>query len=225
MKKLIIIIPLFFSLTYVFASDMDEVEYTCPLCGSIFNDWTQISYTTFGQNLDFRPWGAAIIPTPIPKCPNCNLVFGDDLFTENEIEILKINFLANNIFENEPNMPNYYYLAREYEILNKNINNIIWFFLCSVWENRDENKKINLINVTIDNINKLPQMDESFNNYQLVKLDLLRRSGQFIEANNLILIIKRNENFYKDFIVKIIDLQIELIKNKNQEEHRLPQNR
>jgi uncharacterized C2H2 Zn-finger protein len=212
-------------MTYVFASTVGEVEHTCPLCDTIFNYRVQFSYSTFGQNLDLRPWGAAIIPSPIPKCPNCNFVFGRNIFTEDEIETLKINFQTNNIFVNEPNMPNYYYLAREYEILNKNLSDTIWFFLSSVWENRDENKKTFLINVTIDYINKLPQTDEAFNDYQLVKLDLLRRSGQFMEANNLIEKIKENKDFYKDFIVKIIDLQIELIENKNQEEHRMPQNR
>jgi hypothetical protein len=200
-----------------------EVEYTCPLCGAKFNYLAQFSYSTFGKNLDLRPWGAAIIPSPIPKCPNCNLVFDDRLFTEDEIGILKTKLQTNNIFENEPNMPNYYYLAKEYELLNKKLSNIIWFFLSSVWENRDENRKNILINVTIDYINKLPPTDDSFDNYQLVKLDLLRRSGQFIEANNLIEIIKQNKKFYQDFIVHIIDLQIELIKNKNQEEHRLPE--
>jgi hypothetical protein len=199
-----------------------EVEYTCPLCGTKFNHLAQFSYSIFGRNLDLRPWGAAIIPSPIPKCPHCNLVFENDFFTKDEIEILKTNFLTNNLFEKESNMPNYYYLAREYEILNKKLIDIIWFFLSAVWENIDENKNNILINITIDYINKLPQTDESFNNYQLVKLDLLRRSGQFIEANKLIEIIKQNKSFYKDVIVKIIDLQTELIKNKNQGEHRLP---
>jgi hypothetical protein len=202
-----------------------EVEYTCPSCGTKFKHLAQFSYSIFGRNLDLRPWGAAIIPSPIPKCPSCNLVFDNDLFTKPEIEILKTSFLTNNIFEKEPNMPNHYYLAKEYEILNKKLSDIIWFFLSSVWENRDENKKNILINITIDYINKLPQTDESYNNYQLVKLDLLRRSGQFIEANNLIEIIKKDKNFYKDIIVKIVDLQTELIKNKNQEEHSIPQNR
>jgi uncharacterized C2H2 Zn-finger protein len=223
MKKLIIILLLAFSITNAFASTVGEVECTCPLCDTIFNYRVQFSYSTFGQNLDLRPWGAAIIPSPIPKCPNCKFIFNRNIFTANEVETLRISFQKNNIFENEPNMPNYFYLAREYEILNKRLDDIIWFFLSSVWENRDEDKKIFLINVTIDYINKLPQTDEAFNNYQLVKLDLLRRSGQFTEANNLIEIIKQNENFYKDFIVKIIDLQIELIENKDQEEHRLPQ--
>jgi hypothetical protein len=53
-------------------------------------------------------------------------------------------------------------------------------------------------------------------------LDLLRRSGQFEEAMAQIERIKRNNEFYKDYIIKIIDLQIELIGNKNQEEHQLP---
>jgi hypothetical protein len=224
MKKLIIILPLVFSITNVSASTGGEVEFTCPLCGTTFDYFVQFSYSTFGRNLDMRPWGAAIIPSPIPKCTNCKFIFSGNIFTEDEVEKLRISFQKNNIFENEPNMPNYYYLAREYEILKKDLDDIIWFFLSSVWENRDEDKKTFLINVTVDYINKLPRTDGSFNDYQLVKLDLLRRSGQFTEANNLIEIIKKNKDYYKDFIVKIIDLQIELIEKRNQEEHRLPAN-
>jgi phage FluMu protein Com len=225
MKKLVFILLFTFSTTFVIASTVGETEYTCPLCGTIFKYFVQHSYSIFGRNLDMRPWGAAIIPTPIPKCPDCKFVFNINIFTENEIETLKTNLQANNIFENEPNMPNYYYLAREYEILNKKLSDIIWVFLSSVWENRNEDRRIFLINVTVDYINKLFRTDESFNNYQMIKLDLLRRSGQFAEANSLIEIIKQDKNLYKDFIVKVIDLQIELIGNRNQEEHRMPPNR
>jgi hypothetical protein len=52
----------------------------------------------------------------------------------------------------------------------------------------------------------------------------LRRSGQFNEALKLIEEIKSNIDFYKDIIVIIINRQIELIGNKDQEEHPIPRN-
>jgi hypothetical protein len=39
-------------------------------------------------------------------------------------------------------MPNYYYLAKEAEIIGRNLDDIIWLFLSAVWENKNENKKI-----------------------------------------------------------------------------------
>jgi uncharacterized C2H2 Zn-finger protein len=204
------------------ASTIGLELFNCPICQKEFEYRVQYSYSTFGQNLDLRPYGAAIIPSPIPKCPNCGFVFSEEMFTEKEIKILKEAFEINNIFMNEPDMPNYYYLAREMEILRKNLDNIIWFFLSAVWENNDKNKKDILVNTTIEYIDKLEKTNKSYNDYQLVKLDLLRRSGKFDEAKNQIDIIKKDTNFYKDYTIKIIDLQTELISEKNIDEHAIP---
>jgi len=136
-----IIITLCFGIFFViniYASTGGYVEYICPLCNTKFESFTQFSYSTFGQNLDLRPWGAAIIPTPIPKCPECKLVFYEDFLTEAEIHILREELNKNNIFLNEPNMPNYYYLARVAEIVRHDLEDIIWCFLSAVWENRNE---------------------------------------------------------------------------------------
>jgi uncharacterized protein (DUF2225 family) len=224
MKRMLLTFCGIIAVVNIFASTGRDVEYVCPLCNTKFEAFTQFSYTTFGQNLDLRPYGAAIIPTPVPKCPNCNLVFFDNLFTEEEITILSEVLAINNLFTNESNMPNYYYLAREAEIVGRDINNIIWWFLSSVWENGNEDKNLMLINITIENINKLVKTDEAYNNYQMVKLDLLRRSGQFKEALKLIEKIKTNEEYYKGIITTIINRQIELIENRDQKEHPIPRN-
>jgi hypothetical protein len=222
MKKIVFFILFIVVLKNIFAHTGENVEYICPLCGTEFESYTQFSYTTFGRNLDLRRFGAAMIPSPIPKCPKCNFVFSDDFFTEKEIIMLKKALKTNNIFVKEPGMPNYYYLGREAEIVNRDIDDLIWWFLSGVWENEDVTQKNKLINITIEYIDKLDEKDKSYNNYQLVKLDLLRRSGQFEEAMAQIERIKRNAEFYRDYIIKIIDLQIELIRDRNQEEHPLP---
>jgi hypothetical protein len=222
MKRIMVFILFAVIVTNISAHTGENVEYTCPICSKKFESYTQFSYTTFGQNLDLRRYGAAMIPSPIPKCTGCNFVFSNNLFTAEEINILKEELKVNNIFIREPDMPNYYYLAREAEIINRDLANIIWWFLSGVWENNDENKKRILINITIEYIDKLDETNTSYNNYQLVKLDLLRRSGQFDKAMTQIEKIKTNKDFYKNYIIRIIDLQIELIGNQNQEEHPLP---
>ncbi len=222
MKKILFVFLNMIIAVALFASTGNNEEYTCPLCGTEFESWTQMSYTTFGQNLDLRKFGAAAIPTPIPKCPECNLVFFEKSFDKEDIEILKAELKTNNIFAKEPNMPKYYYYARESEIVGHDLEDIIWRFLSSVWENRESDKKNGLINTTIEYIDKLENTSEMYDTYQLVKLDLLRRSGQFNEATKLIAKIKTNKDFYKDYIVEVIDLQTELIKKKDQKEHQLP---
>ena len=204
-------------------STCGQEEYLCPICNAKFGSYTQYSYSIFGKNLDSRPTGPAEIPNPIHKCPRCNFVFvSEDFFTKKEIEKIKVALKTNNIFEKEPDMPKYYYLAREAEMVNRDLIDIIYYFLSAVWENYEPDKEIKLIGITIEYINKLKETDESYNNYQLTKLDLLRRSGQFNDAMKLIEKIKKNDDFYKDFIVQIIDLQIKLIGEKNQEEHPSP---
>ena len=222
MKKTFFLLLIITIIPDVFASTGRNVEYTCPLCNTNFESFTQFSYTTFGMNLDLRPYGAAIIPTPIAKCPHCNFVFFDDYFTKEEINAIKMELETNNIFVNEPDMPNYYYFAKEAEIIDSDLDDIIWWYLSAVWENRNESKKNILIDITIKNIDKLEKTDEAYNDYQMVKLDLLRRSGQFEKALDLIEEIKLNKDYYYDIIVKIINLQTELIKNKDQKEHPIP---
>jgi len=222
MKRMLLMFCGIIAVVNIFAFTGGDEEYNCPLCNTNFEAFTQFSYTIFGQNLDLRPYGAAIIPTPVPKCPNCNLVFFDDLFTEEEIIILREILEINNLFTNEPDMPNYYYLAREAELVGKNLSNIIWWFLSAVWENRNEDNNLALMNITIENIDKLAETDGSYNNYQMVKLDLLRRSGQFKEALELTNKIKANEEYYNGIIIIIINRQIELIENRDQKEHPVP---
>jgi hypothetical protein len=222
-KKVLFMLTMAIVASNLNASTIGMEEFTCPVCLNKFEYRVQYSYSTFGQNLDFRPYGAAIIPTPIPKCPNCGFVFAEEMFDKNEIATLKNYFAKDNIFTKEPDMPNYYYLAREYEILKKNLDDIIWFFLCAVWENTNADKKTMLINITIDNINKSKTSDESYNDYQLIKLDLLRQSGNFEKAKELIETIKKDKTFYTDYIIKIIDLQTKLLSEKNTTEHQMPE--
>jgi len=222
MKSLLSVLFLTVLSVNIFAHTGGNVEYTCPLCGTKFESYTQFSGTSFGQNLDLRRYGAIMVPSPIPKCTNCGFVFADKLFTEDETLKLKTALERDSIYAREPNMPNYYYLAREAEIVGRKLDNIIWWFLSAVWENENNEAKNRLINVTIENINKLEKTSEAFNTYQMVKLDLLRRSGQFEAAARLMEEIKTNKEFYKDIIVTMIDFQTELICKKDQGEHPIP---
>jgi uncharacterized protein (DUF2225 family) len=141
MKRIIFIIIWVTIAANIFAYAMENIEYTCPLCKTKIEFHRQISYRILGQNLDFRHYGDAIFPLPIPKCHNCSFVFIDELFAEEEIDKLNKELTKDNIFEKEPDMPNYYYLAREAGIVERSLDDISWWLLSSVWENKDESKK------------------------------------------------------------------------------------
>ncbi len=204
------------------ASTLGMHRFTCPLCTEHFESRVQNSYSIFGQNLDLKPVGAAVVPAPVPKCPKCGLVFQEGLFSAEETVKLKEYLTKNNIFVKEPGMPNYYYLARELEILNKHIEIIVFFYLSSVWENKDKSREWELMDITIDRIDRISIKSEEYETYQLVKLDLLRRSGRFWEAKVLIEEIRANESFCEGYIIKVIDYQAELILIQDQKEHALP---
>jgi hypothetical protein len=199
---------------------MNEAEYKCPFCGKKFEYRTQRSYTTFGQFLDFKPYGAAKIPTPVPKCPKCNLVFFKELFTKGDINKLKKKFVNNNIFQLEPGMPNYYYLAKEFELLDKEIDKIIYYYHSAIWENDGVFEKI--ANIIIQYFERINDKDKNYYIYKLIKIDFLRRLEQFIPAIELIESLKNDTNFPNDNFWKLLDYQLKLIEEKNIREHKMP---
>jgi len=201
-------------------STIGEVEYECPFCGEKFNYITQFSYTIFSQNLDFKPFGAAIIPTPVPKCPKCGLVFFEELFTKDDINKLKQEFPDNNIIKLEPNMPNYYYLAREFELLDKEMDEIIYFYTSAIWEDNNFFEKI--VNIIMTYFDKINNSNKNYYNYKLVKIDFLRRLKQFKMAQDLIELLKKDNNFPKNTFGKVLDYQLKLIEKEDIYEHEMP---
>jgi hypothetical protein len=203
---------------------MAVIDYTCPMCGEKFKYPTQFSYTTFGCNLDFKPFGAAEIPTPLPKCPKCNFVFFEETFKKTEIDQLKKLLQKNNIFEIEPDMPNYYYLAKESELLGKDINGIIYYYLSAIWENDNSNNDlfIKLSGILFNCINEINRENENYFIYQLIKIDLLRRSKRFSDANELIEKLMLNNDDFPNKYIGVLDYQWELLKKKDIGEHEMP---
>jgi hypothetical protein len=203
-------------------SILRKVEYECPICGEKFDYVTQISYSIFGRNLDFKPFGAVCIPTPVPKCPKCNFVFFEKLFSEEEINRINEKLQANNIFELEPDMPNYYYLAKEYELLDKKIDEIIYYYHSAIWENDDEKLFDKIANIVMAYFEKIHNTNENYYIYKLIEIDFLRRLKKFKMATDLIELLKIDSNFPKNNFDKILNYQLELIEKNDINEHEMP---
>jgi uncharacterized C2H2 Zn-finger protein len=200
-------------------STIYEISFTCPYCGKIFNYKTQASYTIFGKMLDFKPYGAACIPTPVPKCPKCGFVFFNNLFSEDEITKLKKKIETSNIFKTEPDMPNYYYLAREFELLDKNIDDIIHYYQCAIWQGRTKLIE-KLSTILFSYIDKVATNNKYYYHYKLIQIDLLRRLSKFDMATDLITSLKNDIAFPKNYR-KLLDYQIILIELKDTDEHEI----
>ena len=200
-------------------STMGDVEYECPLCGENFSYVTQFSYTTFGKMLDFRPYGAACIPTPVPKCPTCGFVFFRDLFSKNEINKLKEKLKTNNIFKTEPDMPNYYYLAKEFELLDKKIDSIIYYYHCAIWQGGIITETLS--NILFSYIDKIYVNNKNYYIYKLIHIDLLRRLSNFDKALDLISLLKNDSSFPKKKLWNLLEYQLLLIEQKDTDDHEM----
>ena len=202
-------------------STMGEVKCTCPFCKEKFKYMAQLSYSIFGQNLDFKPFGAAIIPTPIPKCPKCNIVFLEKLFTKKDITALKYALEKDNIFEKEPDIPNYYYLAKEFELLGKNIDDILYYYSCAIWEDYNFKYFKHITTLFFEHIKKADNKNKNYYIYRLIELDYLRRLKKFDNAKKLILDLVEEKSFPEEYI-PVLDKQHDLFKMKDTGEHEIP---
>jgi hypothetical protein len=243
-KKGIFCIFFLFVIVNLHSSTGRDIEVNCPLCNTAVSYWKQFSYSIFTYGLDLKPIGAARIPQPIPKCENCGLVFIEEYFTDEEINILRNHIIERGVFSGKEGFPKYYYLALELELLdNKNYDQIMYYYVCSVWEYSFTKRAVEyiekegmentlginfdihifkfLMQETVRKINGMSTESGEYNNMQLVKLDFLRRLGLFNDSKILIEDIKNNEKIYEGIVVDIIEYQIELIDNKDSDEHYL----
>ena len=199
------------------------VECKCPLCNNKFKYRVQSPYTTtFGIYLDFKPYGPCIIPKPVPKCPKCNFVYFYNMFTEEKIKIIKSELEKNNIFENEKDMPNYYYLAKEMEISGKNTERIMSYYHCAIWEDDEKKHFRKIANILFNYFEKVNETDKKYYIYKLIKLDFLRRLNENDSAIELIETLEKDNNFPKEKFGKVLKYQFKLLKRNDVEEHRMP---
>ncbi|WP_373488525.1 hypothetical protein [Blastomonas sp.] len=63
-------------------------NYICPLGGEEFTLESTMSYSTWGQRPDGKPFGSWITPFPLPQCPSNRLIMFDD-FTQAELTALE----------------------------------------------------------------------------------------------------------------------------------------
>jgi hypothetical protein len=202
-------------------SRIKEIEYKCPFCGETFFGWTQISYTIFGINLDFKPYGAAVIPEPVQQCPKCNFVFEKGIFSDTKIKELKIKIKENNIFDDFSNMPPYFYLAKEFELLNLGAENILYYYICTIWQSPNINSF--LYSIFLEYFHKLDNSNKNYYKYKLMKIDFLRRQKKFEEARETIkeITVDINFPFSKESAI-FLEYQEELIINQDVKEHHWP---
>jgi phage FluMu protein Com len=202
-------------------STMGMENIKCPFCGNKFSYWVEYSSYTAGVNLDFKPYGAVSVPTPLPKCPKCKFVFFDKLFSKKEVASIKDMYKNKTIIEEQPNMPDYYYLAKECELVNKDIETLIFFYHAAIWETDSKILFKKFSNIILKFIETISIENEKYYIYQLIKLDFLRRQKKFDKADKLINHLLWEQEFPVEYD-DVLYYQEELIFDGDTEEHEMP---
>jgi hypothetical protein len=112
-------------------------------------------------------------------------------------------------------MPNYYYLAKEYELLNKSLDEIISCYHFAIWKNsnngNDKEVFIRIENFIIEYFEKAGKEDEHYYDYKLIKIDFLRRLNEFEKTVELIETLKKDNDFPHEKFGKVLEYQLDLI--------------
>ncbi|GHV83213.1 hypothetical protein AGMMS50212_05530 [Spirochaetia bacterium] len=198
-------------------------EFMCPLCGKKFESVVQCSYSIFGTNLDFKRVGAAIIPTPTLQCPACGFVFFQNTFNDKELSKLREILKTQNIFQIKPNMPRYYYLAKEYELANRTKDEIITQYINAIWQTNSKSDLKAISEILFSYFSTIEKTDKNYYAFQFMKLDFLRRLGDFSNAKYLLQqLYDDNDLILTDSIEILFEYQEELINKCDTDEHQLP---
>lgn len=201
-----------------------ETNFICPFCNNEFTNTIAISFHTAGTNLDLKPVEFMPVPDFLQRCPKCGFYFLRGLFSEDDIVKIKTMNMADSIYSKEPNMPRYYYLARICELLNKDEDRILYFYHSAIWKDLLFFDVIS--EIMLNYFERTKPSDKNYYKYKIIKLDFLRRKGEFEKAGDLIKELEKDEQFSSEKNHKtLLEYQQELIDKKDTEEHRWPLNK
>lgn len=218
MQKIVITVFLITVLmTSAFASKVGNMKFTCPISGDEFMAKVQVSGSTFGKNLDLKPTGAIVIPWPIPQCPECHFTFIKDKFSDDEIKKLKKYIRSFKFKRLKHKDVKYYCLAKEYIFLGYDKEVVAQTLLRAVWESNNEE----IMKETIAYYETIDEESEFYLTSILLLIEFNRRLGNFEEAFDYCHKIKSHDD-YRDYIVKLVAFQEELITKNDTGEHPLP---
>lgn len=199
--------------------------YKCGVC-SIENEYLDYmsNFVRGYSDFDMKPVGSMMkIGANIMECPNCH-------YANYKIDITIESRLANNLelwntlSEFQKIIKNYsgalrkiLLVAKQYEN-NMDYLNAYKTYIMASWVSNDKNAsnfRVKACQLFVDKI--LP----NYNNNLLQIVDILRMEGSFDNAIKLIGAVKGITDESDENLLKIIDAEIEFIKNKDLKRHNL----
>jgi hypothetical protein len=151
------------------------------------------------------------------------------MFSEEDLSNLKKLIAQNNIFETDPDMPEYFYLAKEFELLGRDSGKILDYLVFAVWQYSELNPFMNkdafrkTTGIIFGYFDKITKDNKNYDVYRLMRLDFLRRRGDFDEAKTFLNILLKDTRLIKDASKNtLLKYQRELIKAHDTDEHKWP---
>ncbi|NJO15670.1 MAG: DUF2225 domain-containing protein [Thioploca sp.] len=229
-KKFLLVIVSYLTLIgqSVNALTFFETEKICPLDNTKFKTNEVASYSVFGKRLDLQPLGALVAPIPLPICPNDHFVIYADKFTKAETE-----YLQKYIYSDEykklvaEGHSSYFLLAKTFEYLKKDPLEIAHTYLQASWQVEENPKRYqeyaqNSLTYFKKFLELYHKKDDTWQTSQLVAGELERRLKRFEESQQRFLQLSQLPEMKVNSITKIINYQLELLKQLDSQPHEIP---
>lgn len=205
-------------------------DYTCPIGGEKFEATVTASGTSFGTYTNLKPYGPIDAPWVLPQCPSNKFVMFKHEFTPEEIAVFTKIVESDDYKAIPDGSSEYYYLAKLFEGSDASHEDIAWAYLKASWEMGGQevlegaldNFKKSLSEIKDDDKNA----DEKHMTHQMIIGELNRLLGNFDEAKREFETLKADKKYAeKAFILKIIELELQLIDEKNTQPKRINNDR
>lgn len=202
---------------------VDFNKFVCPVCSGEFEALIDLSGTQFDQRLDLKPVGAISAPSLIPVCPECKFVIYDDTISEAEIAQCR-SIVESEQYRQYVERASYYLLGRLYQQLGKDHLTIAHVFLKASWQEEDDVAKLKEdLELSLEYfgkyLNNAVGQDVPWQTAQVLKGELLRRLGNFSEAESHLKRLLELEPFNDNVLNKVVRFEIELCSMQDSSSH------
>jgi hypothetical protein len=190
-------------------------RYVCPLCGTSFPGNAPYKGVAWGYRLDLRMYGQIKDPPDAPLCPKCRFVLYKSTYDESELSRLRPYVATGEYVSIAQRNTSYYFLAflREKGMVKmKNGDyDIAHAYLQASWQAEDLGDRELMARYLeralfyVERYGKAAKKTDPY--YPTVKIlaaELKRRLGRFVEAEDALRAIEKDEAFRPKYIQDII---------------------
>jgi hypothetical protein len=202
-----------------------SIELVCPIDGKKFKVNTVLSGTELGMWLDMKPIGPTPAPWPLEKCPDNGFIIYKQNFSKAELETLRPYVQSDGYRALLDSHTNYYVASRLQIEARESSARIATTLLRATWEARGQEQYLAYATEALrwyeQVLKERSPEDKEFVTATLVAGELERRLGLFEQAKKRFLGIP-DRKALRSPLDKIVDLQLELIEQRNAHPARVP---